>query len=192
MRFGAFFVAGGAALVGALVAHDASAVGTRIFELDTLDRLSGGDLKGVTVGSILPGAPDVTGAGALSVGADGLIIASPGYHGSISGLVKNALDSLEGLSAETRPYFDGRAVGCIVAASGAQAAGSTLAALRAVVHALRGWPTPLGATLHTGPDLFDAGGGFLDAKDAWQVETVAAQVVAFASAWGASSERGRG
>jgi len=51
MRFGAFFVAGGVALVGALVAHDARAVGTRTFELDTLDKLSGGDLKGVTVGS---------------------------------------------------------------------------------------------------------------------------------------------
>ncbi|HEX3345485.1 MAG TPA: hypothetical protein VHS09_12965 [Polyangiaceae bacterium] len=51
MRLRAFFVAGGAALVGALVAHDARAVGTRTFELDTLDKLSGGDLKGVTVGS---------------------------------------------------------------------------------------------------------------------------------------------
>src|SRR5277367_5162779 len=51
MRFGAFFVAGGVALVGALVAHEARAVGTRTFELDTLDKLSGGDLKGVTVGS---------------------------------------------------------------------------------------------------------------------------------------------
>ena len=38
MRFGAFFVAGGAALVGALVTHDARAVGTRTFELDTLDK----------------------------------------------------------------------------------------------------------------------------------------------------------
>ena len=55
--------------------------------------------------------------------ADGVIIATPGYHGSISGLVKNALDSLEGLRDDERPYFDGRAVGCIVAASGAQACG---------------------------------------------------------------------
>jgi FMN reductase len=39
-------------------------------------------------------------------------------------------------------------VGCIVCAEGAQAMGSTLAALRAVVHALRGWPTPFGAALN--------------------------------------------
>lgn len=114
--------------------------------------------------------------------ADGVIIASPGYHGSISGLVKNALDSLEGLRDDPRPYFDGRAVGCIVSASGAQAGGSTLAALRSIVHALRGWPTPFGATLNAG-GLFDEAGAFNDPRDAWQVETVAQQVVTFAKAW---------
>jgi FMN reductase len=111
--------------------------------------------------------------------ADGLIVASPGYHGSISGLVKNALDCLEDLREDARPYLHGRAVGCIVAASGAQAAGSTLAALRAIVHALRGWPTPFGAAL-AGGGLFDDEGQFNDARDAWQVETVAQQVVEFA------------
>ncbi len=116
--------------------------------------------------------------------ADGLIVATPGYHGSISGLVKNALDSLEGLRGDPRPYFDGRAVGCVVTATGWQACGSTLAALRSIVHALRGWPTPLGAALNTGQGLFDPDGTFLDPRDAWQVETVAAQVVAFARAWG--------
>jgi FMN reductase len=115
--------------------------------------------------------------------ARGVIVATPGYHGSISGLVKNALDCLEGLRDDPRPYFDGRAVGCIVAASGAQACGSALGALRAIVHALRGWPTPMGATLNTGGGLFDDDGAFLDKKDAWQVETVARQVVDFARMW---------
>ncbi len=80
--------------------------------------------------------------------ADGVLIASPGYHGSISGLIKNALDGLEDLRADERPYLDGRAVGLIVTAEGAQAGASTLAALRAIVHALRGWPTPLGVVLN--------------------------------------------
>lgn len=114
--------------------------------------------------------------------AQGLIVASPGYHGSISGLVKNALDCLEALRDDARPYLDGRAVGCIVTAAGGQAGGSTLAALRSIVHALRGWPTPFGATL-SASGLFDDSGGFSDPHDAWQVETVAGQVVAFAKAW---------
>ena len=84
---------------------------------------------------------------ALAAAADGVVIATPGYHGGPSGLVKNALDYLEDLRADPRPYLDGRAVGCIVSAAGAQAAVTTLSALRSVVHALRGWPTPLGVTI---------------------------------------------
>ncbi|HEY8090897.1 MAG TPA: hypothetical protein VIF09_23710 [Polyangiaceae bacterium] len=50
MRWVALPVAA-AGLAASLVARDASAVGTRTFELDTLDKLSGGDLAGVSVGS---------------------------------------------------------------------------------------------------------------------------------------------
>ena len=116
--------------------------------------------------------------------ADGLIVATPGYHGSLSGLIKNALDSLEPLRDDARPYLDGRAVGCIVVADGWQACGSALASLRSIVHALRGWPTPLGATLNSALAPFDAAGALKEPRDAFQVETVAQQVVAFAKAWG--------
>ena len=119
--------------------------------------------------------------------ADGLIVATPGYHGSISGLVKNALDCLEDLREDARPYLDGRAVGCIVTAAGAQAGGSTLAALRGIVHALRGWPTPFGATLNSVGGLFDGTGEFSDPRDANAVEIVARQVVDFASNWEAKA-----
>lgn len=81
--------------------------------------------------------------------ADGVIIASPGYHGGISGLVKNALDYVEDLREDERPYLDGRAVGCIVCAYGWQATTTTLVSLRSVVHALRGWPTPLGVAINS-------------------------------------------
>jgi FMN reductase len=115
--------------------------------------------------------------------ADGIIISTPGYHGSVSGLVKNALDALEGLRTDSRPYLDGRAVGCIVTADGWQACGTALSSLRTIVHALRGWPTPLGVTLNpSAAKLFDEAGDFRDERDQRQVEMLAAQVISFADA----------
>jgi FMN reductase len=111
---------------------------------------------------------------------DGIIIASPAYHGSISGLVKNALDYTEDLRSDPRVYFDGLAVGCIACAGGWQAAGQILAALRAIAHALRSWPTPLGAMLNTSANLFDDTGACLDLSVKMQLETVGWQVLQFA------------
>ena len=113
--------------------------------------------------------------------ADGVLIATPGYHGSVSGLIKNALDSLEGLRADARPYFEGRAVGLIVTADGWQASGTTLAALRTIVHALRGWPTPLGVAFNPSAGaLFGEDGALTDSRAQDQIDLLAAQVVDFA------------
>lgn len=114
--------------------------------------------------------------------ADGLVIASPGYHGSISGLIKNALDYVEDLRGDARPYLDGRAVGCIACAAGWQAAGSTLQALRAVVHALRGWPTPLGLAINSELPLWD-GDAVADPGLRSQLGIVTEQVLGFARRW---------
>lgn len=116
--------------------------------------------------------------------ADGLILATPAYHAGMSGLLKNAIDLLEDLRDERRPYLDGRAVGCIVTAYGWQGAGTTLTSVRTIVHALRGWPTPLGVTLNTalvdGVALFDDHGRCTDERVQVQFEMLAAQVVEFA------------
>lgn len=111
--------------------------------------------------------------------ADGVIIASPGYHGTISGLVKNAIDYIEDTARDERVYLDERPVGLIVTAYGWQAVGSTLATLRAIVHSLRGWPTPLGAGLKVTPGLF-ADGQCTDDSVAAQLALVGQQVVEFA------------
>ena len=108
--------------------------------------------------------------------ADGLLIAAPGYHGTISGLVKNALDYLEELARDARPYLDGRAVGLIATAYGDQATMSTLLTLRSIVHALRGWPTPMGATIRTYRGLFSPDGECLEDRARMQLEMVGAQV----------------
>ena len=110
----------------------------------------------------------------------GVIIAAPSYHGSMSGLIKNALDYAEDLRTDERVYLDGLAVGCIVCAGGWQAAGQTLAALRAIAHALRGWPTPMGAMLNTSGALFDEDGNCLDLTARMQLEVVGQQVAKFA------------
>jgi FMN reductase len=110
--------------------------------------------------------------------ADGVIIASPGYHGGPSGLIKNALDHLEELRNDERPYFHGLGVGCIVCASGWQAATTTLTSLRSTVHALRGWPTPLGVAINS-LDSAGENGGF-SAPVQRQLEILGEQVVTFA------------
>jgi FMN reductase len=112
--------------------------------------------------------------------ADGVIVASPGYHGSLSGVIKNALDTLELTRDDAAPYFQGKPVGTIITADGWQAAGTTLMALRAIIHAMRGWPTPFGAALNAGTSLFDEAGACREAKDLWQLTTVAEQVMEFA------------
>ncbi len=109
--------------------------------------------------------------------ADGLILSAPGYHGTISGLVKNALDYLEDLARDTRPYLDGRAVGLITTAYGDQASMSTLLTLRAIVHSLRGWPTPMGATIRTHEGLFSPEGECLDDRTRAQIELVGRQTL---------------
>jgi FMN reductase len=112
--------------------------------------------------------------------ADGIVLGSPGYHGSISGLVKNALDYAEDLRGDARPYFSGRAVGCIATAGGWPGAVNTLGALRDIVHALRGWPTPAGAAINSSEKTFDEIGACLVPRVAQMLESIAGEVLSFA------------
>jgi FMN reductase len=114
--------------------------------------------------------------------ADALIVASPGYHGSMSGMIKNALDYIEDTRNDDRVYLDGMPVGCVAVAYGWQATVSTLSSIRVTVHALRGWPSPLGATVNASSGkIFDAAGACQDDSARFQLQTVATQVVEFAA-----------
>ncbi len=111
--------------------------------------------------------------------ASGVILSSAAYHGSIPGMLKNALDYTEDLAQDDRVYFSGLPVGSIVVAKDWQAGGSTLSALRSVVHALRGWPTPFGCVVNTAAD----GGGIGSAQVAESLVLVAREVVIAARAF---------
>jgi FMN reductase len=109
---------------------------------------------------------------------DAVVIVSPGYHGSVSGLIKNALDYFEDLNDDVRPYLQGRPVGCIGCAYGWQAAASTLSALRTIIHSLRGWPTPMGGVINTSPPFMIDGAPSPEVER--QMRTISDQILRFA------------
>jgi len=116
--------------------------------------------------------------------ADAVVIGSPGYHGGVSGLVKNALDYTEELAQHEAPYLEGRAVACIATGAGWQGANATLNALRNIVHALRGWPTPLGIALNARNPLFGSDGECLEEEVSGLMKLMAGQLVSFAERFG--------
>lgn len=147
-----------------------------------LTRLLGGDLL-AALPLYTPGArrsPAETEFIGAVRRASGIVIASPGYHGSVSGLVKNAIDLLEETAKDQRVYLADVPVGLIATAYGWQATGSTVAALRSIVHALRGWPTPFAAAINGAQCKLDADGGCSDPNVEEQLAIVGRQVAAAA------------
>jgi FMN reductase len=111
--------------------------------------------------------------------ADAVVVASPGYHGAISGLVKNALDYIEDLREDPRVYLDNTPWGCITCAYGWQAAVGTLGQLRGIGHALRAWPTPLGVAINSADPVWNESGELIDPTVRNQLEMLANQVLTF-------------
>ncbi len=111
---------------------------------------------------------------------DGLIISSPSYHGSISGLIKNALDYVEDLRESPRVYLDHLPVGLIGCGAGWQGATQALTHLRSMAHALRAWPTPMGAVLNSSTPLFNESGECIEPLVLSQLNLVGKQVMTFA------------
>lgn len=116
--------------------------------------------------------------------ADAVVVGSPGYHGAVSGLVKNALDYIEDLREDPRVYLDNTPWGCISCAYGWQAAVGTLTQLRGIGHALRAWPTPLGVAINSAEQVWDPSGELADSDQGAavgnQLDLLATQLLAFA------------
>lgn len=80
--------------------------------------------------------------------ADAVVLATPTYHGTFSGLLKNALDHLAGDAFAQRP------VGVLAAGGGLRSGLVACDQLRSVVRALGGWSTPTHVGL-SGSDIVD-------------------------------------
>lgn len=112
--------------------------------------------------------------------SDAVVLASPEYHGTISGVLKNALDYL---GAE---HFDGKAVLSVSAAGGAVGV-SSLTHLQAIVRNLHGvncpdWISVGGDQRRFGPD-----GSPLDERMRLRVENVLGNFMRLASVLAAAN-----
>lgn len=109
--------------------------------------------------------------------ADAMIWSGPGYHGTIAGVTKNALDFLEFLSKDERAYLDQRVVGLIATGAGDLAAVNTINAMVHVVHALRGTVAPLFVPIGKASQVFPPDGEVTNPQVAARLELLGKLVV---------------
>ncbi|HWQ15019.1 MAG TPA: NAD(P)H-dependent oxidoreductase [Roseiflexaceae bacterium] len=96
--------------------------------------------------------PDVARLRADVKRADGIILGTPEYHGSVSGVLKNALD-LMGFEE-----FEGKMIGLVGVSGGALGATEALNTLRTIGRSLHAWVLPQQVSVPEVWKVFDASG----------------------------------
>ena len=137
----------------AIAAHRAQELGAEVALLD----LRKMDLPFCNGNDDYAGYPDVETLRQTVKDADGLILATPEYHGSISGVLKNALDlmSFEELS--------GKVVGSI-SVLGGQSNSNALNDLRTIARWVHAWVIPEQVAIGQAWKAFSDDGNLLDEK----------------------------
>jgi FMN reductase len=106
--------------------------------------------------------------------SDGLILATPEYHNSFSGVLKNALD-LMGFDE-----IEGKMIGLVGVAGGSLGAFDALNALRNIGRALHAWVIPEQASIPEAWKCFSENGALSDAALEQRLRDVGRQVARFA------------
>jgi FMN reductase len=132
------------------------------------------DYKLPFAGSGADAGPDAERLSAAVKAADGLILGTPEYHGSVSGVLKNALD-LMGFEE-----FEGKMVG-LVGVSGGQMGGlNALGSLRNIGRVLHAWVVPEQVSVPEAWKVFDQEGHLSDKRLEERLVEVGQQVARFA------------
>ena len=105
--------------------------------------------------------------------AQGLILATPEYHGSYSGVLKNALD-LMGFDE-----IEGKMIGLVGVSGGAMGAFNALNGLRGVGRTLHAWVIPEQASVPDAWDVFDKAGNLQDEALGERLKAIGRQVARF-------------
>ena len=106
--------------------------------------------------------------------ADGIILGSPEIHGSISGVLKNALD------LTNREVFEGKMLGIIGVAGGRMGASETLNHLRTIGRSLHAWVVPSQVSIAASDEAFDSRGEPANQEVGERLKSVGRQVAHFA------------
>jgi NAD(P)H-dependent FMN reductase len=106
--------------------------------------------------------------------AQGIILGTPEYHGSFSGVLKNALD-LMGFDE-----IEGKMIGLVGVSGGALGAVNALNSLRTVGRALHAWVVPEQASIPEAWKVFDESGNLKDSAMEERLKEVGRQVARFA------------
>jgi FMN reductase len=106
--------------------------------------------------------------------AQGIILGTPNYHASFSGVLKNALD-LMGFDS-----FEGKMVGLVGVSGGSRGAADALNSLRAIGRALHAWVAPNQVSIAEAWKYFDDAGSLNDAGLENRIKDVGRQVARFA------------
>lgn len=106
--------------------------------------------------------------------AHGILLGTPEYHGSFSGVLKYVLD-LMGYDE-----FENKVVGLVGVSGGRMGAVNALSMLRIVCASLRAWVIPTGVSIPQASDAFDEEGELVDKELAARVKLVGREVTQFA------------
>jgi len=112
---------------------------------------------------------------AATAEARGMIWSSPMYHGTVSGVFKNALDWLDLLRDENPPFLTDKVVGLISTAGGVQGL-QAINTMEFVVRALRGMAVPLVAPVARAYRAFDETGRISDEAIEHQLQALGREV----------------
>ena len=121
--------------------------------------------------------PDVIKLKQKVAGAHGVLLGTPEYHGSFSGVIKNALDLMK------YEEFQNKVVGLIGVSGGRMGAGNALSMLRIVCSSLRAWVVPYDVSIARASAAFDENGCLNDVELEERLRRIGKQVAEHAARW---------
>jgi FMN reductase len=121
-------------------------------------------------GDDYPAYPDVERLQETVKQADGLLLATPEYHGSLSGVMKNALDLM------SFEHLAGKVVG-LISVLGGQSNSNALNDMRVILRWVHAWVIPEQIAIGQAWNAFDTEGKLLDEKLSQRFDQLAQSLV---------------